>query len=97
MRPSDRQPYPTPETDFSALTSVADTLAQRLGTKPLPTTASRFELGPRLGAAWADTLPIGLDDQVAPELVCEPLLGLQIREMAEPEVFSHFFGPVARR
>jgi len=97
MRPSDREPYPTPNTDFCALTSVADTLAQRLGTKPLPTTASRFELGPRLGASWANTIPAGLDARVPPELVCEPLLGLSIREMAEPEVFNHFFGSVTRR
>ena len=97
MQPSEPSQSPSPDTDFCALTSVADTLAQRLGMKPLPTTASRFALGPRLGAAWANTLPIGLDEQLPPERVCEPLLGLQIREMAEPEVFSHFFGSNARR
>ncbi|HEY2925896.1 hypothetical protein [Piscinibacter sp.] len=97
MRPCDHKLYSSPDTDFSALSSVADTLAQRLGTKPLPTTASRFELGPRLGASWANTMPAGLDAQGPAELVCEPLLGLSIREMPEPEVFSHFFGSATRR
>ena len=45
MQPSEPSQSPSPDTDFCALTSVADTLAQRLGMKPLPTTASRFALG----------------------------------------------------
>jgi hypothetical protein len=42
-------------------------------------------------------MPAGLDAQGPAELVCEPLLGLSIREMPEPEVFSHFFGSATRR
>src|SRR5437773_3552679 len=62
----------------------------------LVTTTSRFELGPRLGAAWANTMPVDLDVTVRPELVCERLLGLSIREMPEPEGFKHFFGTTKR-
>jgi hypothetical protein len=83
-------------TDWDTLSSLADSLAQRMGTVPLPTTTSRFELGPRLGAAWANTMPVDLDVTVRPDLVCEPLLGLSIREMPEPEVFKHFFGTTKR-
>jgi len=98
MRHADPKPSSavSEPTDWDTLSSLADSLAQRMGSVPLPTTASRFELGPLLGAAWANTLPIDLDAGVAPELAGEPLLGLSLREMPEPEVFKHFFGTLKR-
>ena len=49
---------------------------------------SRF----RRGVTWDNTMPADLDPAVQPEPFSEPLKGLAMREVREPDVFRHFFG-----
>jgi len=46
------------------------------------------------GSAWSNTLPAYLADAVPSPVATftEPLEGLAVREMNEPDVFQHFFG-----
>jgi hypothetical protein len=48
------------------------------------------------GSAWANTMPADLDTITPSQPFREPLCGLAIREVNEPEVFRHFFGSSAR-
>ncbi len=42
-------------------------------------------------AAWGITMPAGLDMPVQPSPFREPLRGMVMREVTEPEVFRFFF------
>ena len=42
--------------------------------------------------AWDETRPAELDPTFASQPFQEPLSGLAIREVCEPDVFRHFFG-----
>ena len=46
------------------------------------------------GAAptWAETMPVSLDAMNAPAVFREPLEGLSVRDIDEPEIFQVFFG-----
>ncbi len=50
----------------------------------------------REATPWADTRPVGLDDLVAIDDFEEPLEGLAIREVNEPEIFDALFGAAGR-
>lgn len=84
------QPQPYPASERHAMTLCGDLEWQEL--PPAATADGAFRRGPRLGRAWANTMPAGLDTLPQAEFYCEPLLGLSIREVNEPEVFTHFFG-----
>jgi len=45
---------------------------------------------------WAETMPAELDSLDEPQAFQEPLEGLSIREMNEPEIFRVFFGEADR-
>ena len=45
---------------------------------------------------WAETMPVSLEAMNAPVVFREPLEGLAVRDIDEPEIFRVFFGePVA--
>lgn len=44
------------------------------------------------GPAWDLTMPADLDKRPASRPFEEPLRGLSMREVIEPDVFKHFFG-----
>ena len=44
------------------------------------------------GTAWDATRPATLDDAVASAPFREPVEGVAVREVIEPNVFRHFFG-----
>jgi hypothetical protein len=49
---------------------------------------------------WAETMPVSLEAMTAPAVFREPLEGLSVRDIDEPEIFRVFFGetaPVAAR
>jgi len=94
MRHTELQQYFSADTRALAFHAGGPWL-QRSGSPP-PVAASDFRSGPRLGSAWANTVPAALDSTPQADLFCEPLLGLSIREVTEPEVFAHFFGSVTR-
>jgi hypothetical protein len=60
----------------------------------LPSLAQRVrqQTGVPAGAAWDSTRPAELDLPAPSQPFREPLKGVAIREVLEPDVFRHFFG-----
>jgi len=52
---------------------------------------------PGAAPTWAPTMPVSLDAMNAPALFHEPLEGLSVRDLEEPEIFAVFFGDKAAR
>jgi hypothetical protein len=52
---------------------------------------------PRRGRPWDITMPADLDSPRPSEPFEEPLRGMAIREVIEPQIFKHFFGVARRR
>ena len=54
----------------------------------------RSDATPRAGDAptWAETMPVSLEAMSAPATFSEPLEGLSVRDIDEPEIFNVFFG-----
>ncbi len=48
------------------------------------------------GSPWDITMPAELDSPRPSQPFEEPLRGMAIREVIEPQVFTHFFGKPAR-
>ena len=44
---------------------------------------------------WAETMPVSLEAMNAPAVFREPLEGLSVRDIDEPEIFQVFFGDAA--
>lgn len=42
--------------------------------------------------SWAETMPVAFDALHEPVSFCEPLAGLSMRDLDEPEIFRVFFG-----
>lgn len=87
--------------EWEELPSLAGSLAQRLATRGSRVRESR--LGARdselaaapqvIGSPWASTLTADLDPITVSPPFEETLNGLVTREVCEPDVFRHFFGP----
>jgi hypothetical protein len=43
-------------------------------------------------STWSETMPVSLDAMNAPVVFREPLQGLSVRDIDEPEIFNVFFG-----
>jgi hypothetical protein len=56
---------------------------------------SRFQNSASFEAPWGATMPAELDPAPASQPFVERLAGLATREVNEPDVFHHFFGPNA--
>jgi hypothetical protein len=41
---------------------------------------------------WAVTMPVSFEAMQEPATFCEPLTGLAMRDLDEPEIFRAFFG-----
>jgi len=87
--------------EWEELPSLADSLAERLvvlGTRHRDAIAAArsramaFERAASMGQAWDATRPAELEPGPPPRPFVEPLQGLSLREVDEPDVFRHFFG-----
>jgi len=61
----------------------------------LPSLAARVrpnDSSASAGIPWDATRPAALETQSAPMPFREPMRGMAIREMTEPDIFRHFFG-----
>jgi hypothetical protein len=59
----------------------------------LPSLVQRVRPTPAVGAApWDATRPADLEPASVSQPFREPLQGVAIREVTEPEIFRHFFG-----
>ncbi|HEU4458689.1 MAG TPA: hypothetical protein VFR90_06160 [Methylibium sp.] len=89
-RPSPSMARHADAIEWEDLPSFANSLTKRLvtlGERPSPARAEA------IGApVWVETMPADLDFTPPSEPFCEPLAGLQTREVHEPEVFRLFFG-----
>ena len=56
---------------------------------------SEFMATSSFGTVWDNTMPAALDPAPVSQPFHEPLAGLVTREVNEPDVFLHFFGPNA--
>ena len=98
---------PSGAIEWEELPSLADSLAQRLvvlGSRhrdaltAARSRAAAFERATSSGQPWDATRPAELEPLRPSEPFREPLDGMAVREVQEPDVFHHFFGallPVA--
>ena len=56
---------------------------------------SRFQNSTGFDSPWGATMPAALDPAPVSQPFVERLEGLSTREVVEPDVFMHFFGPNA--
>ena len=80
--------------EWEELPSLAARLAERLREQTAGHSDSGYVAG--FGGAWTNTMPADLDTIAQSQPFRETLNGLAMREVNEPEVFRHFFGPGAR-
>jgi hypothetical protein len=55
----------------------------------------RAESAPEDVPTWAETMPVSFDALQEPVKFREPLEGLSVRDIDEPEIFRVFFGEAA--
>ena len=55
----------------------------------------RHDAGPADAPTWAETMPAPLESFHEPVTFREPLEGLSVRDIDEPEIFRVFFGDTA--
>lgn len=100
--PSLRTP-PAGAIEWEELPSLADSLAHRLvilGTRnrdavsAAKARAAAFERASASGPPWDATRPADLEPTRVSQPFREPLDGMAVREVEEPDVFRHFFGPL---
>jgi len=73
--------------EWEELPSLADSLAARLVSR-----GPRHDGSTGSGQPWDATLPAALDALPPPNPFREPLFGCAVREVADHDVFRHFFG-----
>jgi hypothetical protein len=56
---------------------------------------SRFQNSTSFESPWGATMPAALDPAPVSQPFVERMAGLATREVIEPDVFHHFFGPNA--
>jgi len=56
---------------------------------------SRFQDSKSFESPWSATMPVTLESDPCSQLFVERLSGLATREVIEPDLFQHFFGPNA--
>ena len=56
---------------------------------------SRFQNSASFESPWGATMPAALDPAPVSQPFVERMAGLATREVIEPDVFHHFFGPNA--
>jgi hypothetical protein len=86
-----RSPAPAGAIEWEELPSLSGSLARRLVLLGAARAADpgRFVAS---GNAWDSTRPAELESIAASAPFREPLDGLAVREVSEPDVFRHFFG-----
>jgi hypothetical protein len=89
-----RQPVPAGAIEWEELPSLAATLAERLDSRRLGDagTATSMRATVASNTVWDSTRPAALEVPVTSGPFREPLEGVAIREVDDPDVFRHFFG-----
>lgn len=95
-----RPAAPAGAIEWEELPSLAATLAKRLvvlgsggvGAAVANATRTRGAFTASSGSPWDSTRPAALDAEVVSSPFREPVEGVAIREVNEPDIFRHFFG-----
>ena len=81
--------------EWEELPSLAKRLANRRQSAERGANDSRFHNTTTFDSPWHATMPVALDPAPVSQPFIERLAGLATREVSEPDVFRHFFGPNA--
>ncbi len=82
--------------EWEELPSLAKRLINRDQSSPVRgANDSRFQNSASFESPWGETMPAALDVRPASQPFVERMAGLVTREVNEPDVFHHFFGPNA--
>ncbi len=89
-----RPPVPAGAIEWEELPSLAATLADRLDGRLLGSVGGFLASRPGNAShsVWDSTRPAELEPAVMSGPFREPLDGVAVREVVEPDVFRHFFG-----
>ena len=81
--------------EWEELPSLAKLVIHRQPTPTHGANDSRFQNSKAFDSPWSATMPVALDPAPVSRPFVESLNGLATREVIEPDVFQHFFGPNA--
>lgn len=81
--------------EWEELPSLAKRVIHRGSAPGQGANDSRFQDSSSFESPWSATMPIALQPESCSQPFVERLSGLATREVTEPGVFQHFFGPNA--
>ena len=81
--------------EWEELPSLTQRVIHRPSTPARGANDSRFHNSMSFDAPWSATMPVALDPIPPSQPFVERLDGLATREVVEPDLFQHFFGPNA--
>jgi len=81
--------------EWEELPSLAKRVIHRQPASVHGANDSRFQNSMSFDSPWSATMPVALDPVPVPQPFVERLSGLATREVIEPDLFQHFFGPNA--
>ena len=81
--------------EWEELPSLAGRVIHRQSASAHGANDSRFQNSMSFDSPWSATMPATLDPVPVSQPFVERLSGLAIREVVEPDLFQHFFGPNA--
>ena len=81
--------------EWEELPSLAKRVVHRPSMHGRGANDSRFQDSKSFESPWIATMPVALESDPCPQLFVERLSGLATREVIEPDLFRHFFGPNA--
>jgi hypothetical protein len=81
--------------EWEELPSLAKRVIHRQSAPAHGANDSRFHNSMSFDSPWSATMPIALEPVPVSQPFVERLNGLATREVVEPDLFQHFFGPNA--
>src|SRR5438128_1191805 len=81
--------------EWEELPSLAERVIHRQADRVRGANDSRFHNSVSFDPPWSATMPLGLDPLPVSQPFVERLSGLATREVLEPDLYQHFFGPNA--
>jgi hypothetical protein len=81
--------------EWEELPSLAKRVVHRPSMHGRGANDSRFQDSKSFESPWSATMPAALEPVPCSQLFVERLSGLATREVIEPDLFQHFFGPNA--
>ena len=92
---SPRAPVNAEAIEWEELPSLAKRIIHRRSAHEPGANDSRFQNSASFESPWSATMPIALEPAPCSQPFVERLSGLATREVTEPDLFQHFFGPNA--